>query len=171
MKQTHTFKTQIKKFNYKILLLPLTLASLTTSNILANAENLSTANFTATLEGTDLPVVIDFWAPWCAPCLTLAPTIDQLAKQTQGRAIVAKVNIDENPNLAQTYGVQSIPTILFIKKGTVLTQLRGVHSIDTLMTTLESSMGGKSDTSASTNSVQTKGRSMIDKLIEVTSSN
>ena len=66
-----------------------------------------------------LPVVVDFWAPWCAPCRMVAPILDKLAKELAGKVLIAKVNTDEDPQWAQKYGVQGIPTMLFIANGTI----------------------------------------------------
>jgi thioredoxin 1 len=66
---------------------------------------------------SETPVVVDFWAPWCGPCLRVAPTLDKLAKEYAGKVIVAKVNTDENPQWAGQFGVQGIPTMLFVADG------------------------------------------------------
>ena len=68
---------------------------------------------------SELPVVVDFWAPWCAPCRMVAPILDKLAKELAGKVLIAKVNTDEDPQWAQKYGVQGIPTMLFIAKGKI----------------------------------------------------
>jgi len=73
----------------------------------------------AVLQST-LPVVVDFWAPWCGPCKMVAPTLDKLAKEQAGKLLVAKVNTDENPDWAMRYGVQGIPTMLFIANGKIV---------------------------------------------------
>lgn len=79
--------------------------------------NLDNTNFNETISG-NLPVLIDFWAPWCGPCKMLSPTIDALAKEIPAeKAIVAKVNVDDSPELAQQFGVSQIPTIIFFKNG------------------------------------------------------
>jgi thioredoxin 1 len=67
-----------------------------------------------------IPVIVDFWAPWCAPCRMVAPILDKLAKEKDGKLIIAKVNTDENPEWATKYGVQGIPTMLFIANGKVV---------------------------------------------------
>ena len=72
-----------------------------------------------------LPVVVDFWAPWCGPCRMVAPTLDKLAKEHAGKLIVAKVNTDEHAQWAMKYGVQGIPTMLFIANGKVVHQQVG----------------------------------------------
>ena len=74
-----------------------------------------------------MPVLVDFWAPWCAPCRSIAPVVDELAGEYAGRVSFAKVNVDENPKLATDYGVRSIPTLLIFKDGKPLTQIVGLR--------------------------------------------
>jgi thioredoxin 1 len=71
--------------------------------------------FEETVLKASLPVIVDFWAPWCGPCHMVAPVLEEIAKEYSGKVIVAKVNTDENPKWAIQYGVQGIPTMLFIK--------------------------------------------------------
>ena len=68
---------------------------------------------------SSLPVVVDFWAPWCGPCKMVGPILDKLAKELAGKVLIAKVNTDEDPQWAQKYGIQGIPTMLFISKGKI----------------------------------------------------
>ena len=76
--------------------------------------------FEKTVLNSELPVIVDFWAPWCGPCKMIAPVLDKLAKENAGKLLVAKVNTDENPNWAMKYGVQGIPTMLFVAKGKIV---------------------------------------------------
>ncbi len=88
----------------------------------------STEDFEREVLNADKPVLVDFYADWCGPCRQLAPTIEQLVAQYEGRAVVSKVNIDRHSELAGRYGIQSIPTILFFKDGQEVGRLVGVHS-------------------------------------------
>ncbi len=78
------------------------------------------ANFETEVLSGDKLSVIDFWAPWCGPCLALGPTIEALSKEYEGKVNVGKVNVDENPQLSINYGITSIPAVLFIKDGQVV---------------------------------------------------
>jgi len=78
------------------------------------------AEFEKTVLQPELPVIVDFWAPWCGPCRMVAPTLDKIAKEYEGKVIVAKVNTDEDAQWAQKYGVRGIPTMLFINNGEVV---------------------------------------------------
>jgi thioredoxin 1 len=78
------------------------------------------AAFEKTVLQNDVPVIVDFWAPWCGPCRMVAPTLDKIAKDFSGKLVVAKVNTDENPQWAQHYDVQGIPTMLFVSGGKVV---------------------------------------------------
>lgn len=78
------------------------------------------AAFEKSVIKANLPVVVDFWAPWCGPCKMVAPTLDKLAKEYDGKMLIAKVNTDENPEWAGKFGVQGIPTMLFIYGGKVV---------------------------------------------------
>lgn len=78
------------------------------------------AAFEQTVLKSELPVIVDFWAPWCVPCKMVAPTLDKLAKELAGKLIIAKVNTDENPEWAMKYGVQGIPTMLLVANGKIV---------------------------------------------------
>ncbi len=82
-------------------------------------------NFDAEVIRSSLPVLIDFWAPWCGPCRAIAPLVEELAQQYEGKLKVAKMNVDENPVTPSRYGVRGIPNLLLIKDGTVKDQIVG----------------------------------------------
>jgi thioredoxin len=85
----------------------------------------STTSFDELLRTSSLPVFVDFWAEWCGPCKTIAPSIKQLAAEFKGRMIVVKVNVDERPQIAAQYGIQSIPTLMLFKNSTVAWRIAG----------------------------------------------
>jgi thioredoxin 1 len=87
------------------------------------------------------PVLVDFWADWCMPCRMLAPVIEQLGEQYQGRAEVAKVNVDEYPELASRYRIQSIPTVMIFDKGELAEIIVGLNSADVYTKALDKLLG------------------------------
>ncbi|PWU22276.1 MAG: thioredoxin [Candidatus Rokuibacteriota bacterium] len=89
------------------------------------ALHLTEASFDTELGKHQEVMMVDFWAEWCAPCRAIAPTLEELARDSAGKVSLAKVNVDEHPGLAARYGVRSIPTILFIKNGSVVDQVVG----------------------------------------------
>ena len=94
--------------------------------------------FSTEVERSATPVLLDMWAEWCGPCHMLAPTIDQLSSEMAGRVKVAKLNIDENPDTANRYGVRSIPTLLVLKGGKEVDRLVGVQPKQEIVRRLES---------------------------------
>lgn len=93
----------------------------------SNVKIVTTANFEAEVLKSATPVLIDFWAGWCMPCKMIAPIIDQLADQHVGKMTVAKVNVDESPEIAAKYGIMSIPSVFLFKGGVKVDQMVGAR--------------------------------------------
>jgi len=91
----------------------------------AETIHLTEQSFDEALAATQGLVMIDFWAAWCGPCRAIAPVLEQIAEASEGRVTLLKVNVDENPGLAARYAIRSVPTILFVKQGTVVDRIVG----------------------------------------------
>ena len=98
---------------------------------------LTDGDFENTVLKSDKPVLVDFWAEWCGPCRIIAPAVEGLADEYNGRVAVGKLNIDENPNTPQKYGVRSIPTLLLFKDGEVVESTVGVAGKEQLAALLD----------------------------------
>jgi thioredoxin 1 len=95
------------------------------------------ASFKEDVLDSNLPVLVDFWAPWCGPCRMVAPVVDEIAQQYEGKVKVVKLNTDENPSTASQYGIRSIPTLMIFKDGQRVDMVVGAVPKTTLANTLE----------------------------------
>ena len=103
---------------------------------MSSAAAVTDASFEQDVLKSDLPVLIDFWAPWCGPCRMVAPIVDEIATDFEGKIKVFKLNTDENPNVASQYGIRSIPTLMIFKGGQKVDTVVGAVPKTTLSSTI-----------------------------------
>ncbi len=101
---------------------------------------LTEANFASEVLESTRPVLVDFWAEWCAPCRQVTPVVEELARRFEGRATVAKLNVDDHPGIAQQFNIRSIPSLLFFRNGEPADRVVGVASGEVLAKHLESTL-------------------------------
>jgi thioredoxin 1 len=101
------------------------------------AEQVTDSNFKQEVLDSGIPVLVDFWAPWCGPCRMVAPVVDEIAQQYEGQVKVVKLNTDENPAVASQYGIRSIPTLMIFKGGQRVDMVVGAVPKNNLAATIE----------------------------------
>lgn len=104
---------------------------------MAAAATVTDTSFKEEVLDSEIPVLVDFWAPWCGPCRMVAPVVEEIAEQYEGQVKVVKLNTDENPNVASQYGIRSIPTLMIFKGGQRVDMVVGAVPKTTLANTLE----------------------------------
>jgi thioredoxin 1 len=104
---------------------------------MSSAAQVTDSTFKEEVLDSEVPVLVDFWAPWCGPCRMVAPVVEEISAQYEGQLKVVKVNTDENPNVASQYGIRSIPTLMIFKGGQKVDMVVGAVPKTTLANTLE----------------------------------
>jgi len=104
------------------------------------AIEINDSNFKSEVTDSAMPVLVDFWAPWCGPCRMIAPILEELAKEYDGKVKVVKINVDDSPNTASEYGIRSIPTLILFKDGKVFEQTVGAQSKENLKQLVDKSL-------------------------------
>lgn len=108
---------------------------------MANVGEVTDANFEAEVLKSQIPVLVDFWAPWCGPCRAVAPVIEEIAKDFDGKLKVLKLNTDENPKTAQSYRISGIPSLMVFKNGQPVEQVVGAVPKPTISAAVEKHIG------------------------------
>ena len=108
---------------------------------MSSAVAVTDSSFEQDVIGSEIPVLVDFWAPWCGPCRVVATVVDEIASQYEGKIKVVKLNTDENPGIASQYGIRSIPTLMLFKGGQKVDSVVGAVPKTTIANTIEKHLG------------------------------
>ncbi len=108
---------------------------------MSSAVAVTDSSFEQDVIGSEIPVLVDFWAPWCGPCRVVATVVDEIANQYEGKIKVVKLNTDENPGIASQYGIRSIPTLMLFKGGQKVDSVVGAVPKTTIANTIEKYLG------------------------------
>jgi len=109
---------------------------------MGNEKVFTDQNFQTDVLSSSQPVLVDFWAEWCGPCRMLAPIVGRIAEANQGKVVVGKLNVDDNPTVPQKYGIQGIPTLIIFKNGQPVNQIVGYQSQESIQKAINESLGG-----------------------------
>jgi len=104
------------------------------------ALNVTDATFEEVVLNSKVPVIVDFWAVWCGPCRMVGPIVEEIGKEYEGKAVVVKVDVDNNPGTASQFGIRNIPTILYFKDGKIVDKQDGAEPKQVLVTKLEAQL-------------------------------
>ena len=104
------------------------------------AIEVNDSNFKSEVTDSEMPVLVDFWAPWCGPCKMIAPVLEELANEYDGRVKIVKLNVDDSPDTASKFGIRSIPTLILFKDGKVFEQTVGAQSKENLKQLVDKSL-------------------------------
>jgi len=107
---------------------------------MSNPTVVDDSNFDQTVLQAEMPILVDFWAPWCRPCLMMAPILDELAEEYSGRITIAKLDVDQNPKTASRYHIMSIPSMLLFKNGQPLANIVGLQPKEELKRSLDAAL-------------------------------
>lgn len=109
---------------------------------MSSEKTFTDASFDTDVLKSKTPVLVDFWAEWCGPCRMLGPIVERIATANQSKLVVGKMNVDENPDTPQKYGIQGIPTILLFKDGELVNQMVGFQSQENIQRAIDELLGG-----------------------------